>query len=102
MAGQRSPAERAFDFILLPGVLCVVVSGVAQVFRLAESDGESVVTGWPVVALQAFAWLAALHWLIATRRVFRSWRDPFGKVLRFVSAFLLVIEVLAIASALRF
>jgi hypothetical protein len=100
MAGQRSPAERAFDFIFLPGVLYVALSGFAQMFRLVKSDGEPVLTGWPVLALQAFAWLAMLHWLIATRKVLRSWRDPFGKVLRFVSAFLLVMAALAVGSAL--
>src|SRR5829696_4812839 len=98
---QCSPAEAAFDFIFLPLVACGFIVGFldTRLAGAAREDGAGQL--WSGLALAA-AFPILLHWVLAVRKVYRSWRDPFGKVLRFVSTFLLLIEALVIGSVLRF
>jgi hypothetical protein len=97
-AGERSPAEAAFDFIFLPLIACGFIVGFFEP-RLARVAGAGQI--WSGLALAA-AFLLLLHWVLAVRRVYRSWHDPFGSVLRFVSTLLLLIEALVIGTVLRF
>ena len=92
---RRSPAEKAFDLVLLPSAfyllftLFLVFAGIG-----AEDSPPASATMTPFLAVMSLA--AGIHWAYAARAVARAWRDPFGKVLRFASVGLLALEALPV------
>jgi hypothetical protein len=100
-ATGRSPAEKAFDFLMFPSLLNAALLVAAFVTNMVDSGGGDSVTAPPSVvnSLHAGAILSLLHWLMGFRKVVQAWHDPFGKVLRFSSAVILAMQALVIAEA---
>jgi hypothetical protein len=91
-AHGRSPAEKAFDWVFIPTIPMFLVLGGATAAAFA---------GFPV-ARALLAILATLYWTCALTKVIRAWRDPFGRVLRFFSAAVLVAQLACIAASVAF
>ena len=86
----RSPGERAFDLCFIP----YMVSGVIMVV-LGAARGSF--PGW----LPGLAMLMLALWYIwALMAVIRAWRDPFAKVLRFVSLALIIAAEIGLSASL--
>ena len=99
---ERSPAEKAFDFVALPLILnFVLLAAAVFVTSIVDSDGNLV--GPPEALarmLHGAGALSLLHWFAGLRKVWLSWHDPIGKVLRFSSSAILAMQAVAIMEAL--
>ena len=98
----RSPAEKAFDFLALPIVLNFILLAASILLRsFNDSDGKPIDPPAALTrALQCAGTLSLVHWLAGLRKVWCSWQDPFGKVLRFSSVAILAMQALVIMEAL--
>ena len=97
---ERSPAEKAFDFLFFPSFLNVGLFVFAFFLIIADSDNQLARTPPALLWTIQIAGVASLiHWLIGARKVMQSWHDPAGKVLRLASLAMLAMQALAIATA---
>lgn len=98
--GERSPAEKAFDFLMFPIAFYLILFVAAFFTSLADSDDEAIdrPAAWNR-ALLVWGILSLIHWVVGARKVCQSWDDPFGKVLRFASIGILAMQALAIATS---
>jgi hypothetical protein len=98
--GERSPAEKAFDFLMFPIAFYLILFIAAIFASIADSDDEAI--GRPAAwnrALTVWGILCFIHWVVGARKVCQAWDDPFGRVLRFASIGILAMQTLAIAAS---